>query len=58
MLLQAGMSPLDIDVHGNNAIHHAAAGGNIAVMECFLSMGIDIGIKNARGHIPLDLATD
>lgn len=57
MLLQAGMSPHDIDMHGNNAVHHAAAGGNIPVMECFLSMGFDIGVKNARGHSPLDLAT-
>jgi hypothetical protein len=27
------------------------------VLECFLSRGVDVDIKNARGHTPLDLAT-
>ena len=51
------MSPLDIDIHGNNAVHHAAASGLKSVLECFLSKGVDVDIKNARGHSPLDLAT-
>lgn len=51
------MSPLDIDMHGNTAVHQAAASGSKKVLECFLSRGVDVEIKNARGHTPLDLAT-
>lgn len=51
------MSPLDIDMHGNTAVHQAAASGSKKVLECFLSRGVDVEIKNARGHSPLDLAT-
>ena len=51
------MSPLDIDTHGNTAVHQAAASGFKKVLECFLSRGVDVDIKNARGHTPLDLAT-
>ena len=28
------------------------------MMACFLSQGIDVELKNARGHTPLDLATE
>lgn len=51
------MSPLDIDMHGNTAVHQAVASGSKKVLECFLSRGVDVDIKNARGHTPLDLAT-
>ena len=51
------MSPLDIDQHGNTAVHQAAASGSKKVLECFLSRGVDVDVKNARGHTPLDLAT-
>ena len=44
------MSPLDIDIHGNTAVHQAAASVDIKVLECFLSRGVDVDIKNARGH--------
>jgi hypothetical protein len=37
LLLKSGMNPLDIDMHGNTAIHHAAASGNKLIMECYLS---------------------
>jgi hypothetical protein len=52
------MSPLDIDIYGNSAVHQAAAAGHIEVLECFLSRGIDVEMKNARGHTSYDLATD
>lgn len=52
------MSPLDIDIYGNTAVHQAAAGGHLEVLECFLSRGIDVEMKNARGHTSYDLATD
>ena len=50
------MSPLDIDIYGNTAVHQAAAGGHLEVLECFLSRGIDVEMKNARGHTSYDLA--
>jgi ankyrin repeat protein len=28
------------------------------VLECFLSRGVDVDMKNSRGHSPLDLATE
>ena len=57
ILLKQNMSPLDIDQHGNTAVHQAAASGSKKVLECFLSRGVDVEIRNARGHAPLDLAT-
>lgn len=57
LLLKEKMSPLDIDMHGNTAVHQAAASGSKKVLECFLSRGVDVDVKNARGHTPLDLAT-
>lgn len=57
ILLKEKMSPLDIDMHGNTAVHQAAASGSKKVLECFLSRGVDVDVKNARGHTPLDLAT-
>lgn len=58
ILLKVGMSPLEIDMYGNTAVHQAAASGNLRVMQCFLSRGVDVDIKNARGHSPMDLATE
>lgn len=57
MLLKKGLSPLDIDVFGNTAVHQAAASGSLLVLECYLSRGVDMEMKNARGHTSLDLAT-
>lgn len=58
ILLKAGISPLEIDMHGNTSVHQAASDEKgIKVLKCFLSQGCDIGLKNARGHTPLDLAT-
>ncbi len=59
ILLKAGMSPLEIDMHGNTSVHQAASDDEgLVVLKCFLSQGCDIGMKNARGHTPLDLATN
>mmetsp|Transcript_42036 Transcript_42036/g.64406 ORF Transcript_42036/g.64406 Transcript_42036/m.64406 type:complete len:234 (-) Transcript_42036:788-1489(-) len=58
LLLKVGISPLDIDMYGNTAVHQAAAAGNLKVLECFLSRGVDVDVKNARGHTPMDLATE
>lgn len=57
-LMRKGFSPLDVDMYKNNAIHQASAGGRIEVIECFLSFGVDMDAKNARGHKAIDLATE
>jgi ankyrin repeat protein len=31
------LQPLDIDMHGNTSVHHAAANGTKKVLEVFLS---------------------
>ena len=56
--LKAKMSPLEIDMYGNTAVHQAAAAGNLQVLKCFLSIGVDVDVKNARLHTPMDLATE
>ena len=56
--LKKGLSPLDIDMYGNTAVHQCAAAGNLKVLETFLAYGVDVEVKNARLHSPLDLATD
>ena len=58
ILLQNKLSPLEIDMHGNTSVHQAASDAKgLKVLKCFLSRGCDLGMKNARGHTPLDLAT-
>lgn len=57
ILMKANMSPLIKDMHGNNAIHQAAANSQTKVLACFMSFGTDVHLKNARGHAPIDLAT-
>ena len=52
------MSPLDIDMYGNTAVHQAAAAGQLKVLENFLQNGVDVDIVNARGHSPMDLADE
>ena len=58
ILLKIGMSPLDIDMYGNSAVHQAAASGNLKVLQCYLARGVDVDMKNARGHSPLELTTE
>ena len=56
--MKRGFSPLDVDVYGNNCIHHATAGGRSEILETFLGQGVSVDHKNTRGHQPYDLATD
>lgn len=58
LLIGQGMKPLVQDIHGNNCIHQAAANSQIGVLKCFMQFGVDLMLKNARVHTPLDLATD
>ena len=58
ILLKAKLSPFDIDQHGNTSVHQAASDiKGLKVLKCFMSRGCDLGMANARGHTPLDLAT-
>jgi len=56
--MNADLDPRSIDVHGNNAVHQAAANSQIDVLKVFMSAGVDIEQPNDRGHYPIDLATD
>lgn len=58
LLMKEQMNPLLIDIHGNNCIHQAAANSQIKVLKCFMQFGVDLQLRNARVHTPLDLATD
>jgi ankyrin repeat protein len=51
------MSANACDMHGNTAVHQAAASGSDEVVKCFLSRGVDVNRVNAREHTPLQLAT-
>ena len=56
--MNAELDPRAIDVHGNNAVHQAAAASQLAVMKLFMSAGVDLDVANNRGHKAMDLATD
>ena len=58
ILMKEKMNPLLQDIHGNNCIHQAAANSQIKVLKCFMQFGVDLNLRNARVHTPLDLATD
>lgn len=58
ILMNAELNPRDIDVHGNNAVHQAAAASKLDIMKLFMSSGVDLDLQNDRGHSPFDLATD
>jgi hypothetical protein len=57
LLLKEGMSPIDFDIYGNNSVHQACSGGQLEILQCFLSQGVDVEIMNARRHTPLHLST-
>jgi hypothetical protein len=58
LLLNKGFSAEDLDIFGNTAVHQAAGGGRLKILECFLSFGFAVDSRNSRGHRPLDLTTD
>ena len=58
LLMKVRMDPLLQDIHGNNCIHQAAANSQIKVLKCFMQFGVDLNLRNARVHKPIDLATD
>ena len=58
ILMNEKLDPTEIDIHGNNAVHQAAAASRLEVMKLFMSAGVDLDVANDRGHSPFDLATD
>lgn len=58
ILIKAGYKPIDIDNYGNTALHQAAASNNFDLFKLFMGLGIDIEVKNARNHMPLDLTSN
>lgn len=57
LLLAQSLSPTEKDVLGNTVLHQGAAGGDLEVVKCILSQGVDVFAKNDRGHTPFDLCT-
>jgi hypothetical protein len=57
LLLKAGLRWEDVDSFGNNTINLAAAGGHLRIFECILQVGVNLNIRNSRGHCCLDLST-
>ena len=57
ILIKAGYKPIDIDNYGNTALHQAAASNNFNLFKLFMGLGIDVEVKNARNHMPLDLTS-
>ena len=48
ILLKCQMLPSKEDMHGNNAVHQAAASGSVKVLKCFMSKGCDLFSENSR----------
>lgn len=58
ILLKEKLMWNDIDSVGNTAIHLAAASNLFECCEVLLEFGVDITLKNSRGHTPLSLTTN
>ena len=57
VLIKAGVHWQDVDSCGNNSVMLAAAGNSVEIFKKFLQLGVDIDIKNSRGHTVKDLTT-
>ena len=56
-MVQPRKNVRNLDVHGNNAVHQAAAASQLEVLKIFMAAGVDLEVANDRGHYPIDLAT-
>lgn len=56
LMLQSGASLEVTDMHGNTAIHYAAALGMVAALECFALTSTDVEKKNNYGMEPAIVA--
>lgn len=55
ILIRAGCNYLQVDGTGNTALHQACASNNMSTFKLFMGLGIDLDLKNARSHTPIDL---
>lgn len=58
LLIKAQFNPLEIDMYGNTSIHQAAASNVKDTFKMFMGLGLDLELKNARNHTPLDLCSN
>jgi hypothetical protein len=58
ILIKFGYDPLEIDNVGNTSIHQAAASNKLEVFKIFMGLGLDLEIKNDRGHTAFDLTAN
>ena len=58
LLIKHDFNPLDIDDVGNTSLHQAAASNRTDAFLIFMGLGIDLEIKNDRGHMAIDLTTN
>jgi len=58
ILLKENLCWDDLTSVGNNAIHLAASSNDQRSVEILLEWGVDITLKNSRGHLPIDLSTN
>jgi len=49
------LSAKEPDNELNTPLHCAAAGGHLAVLETLLGQGVDVGLKNLYGNLPVQL---
>lgn len=56
MLLNDGFSPNDLDKMGNNAVHLAAAYGDVKIMQVIINDGGNCNVVNHYKNLPLDMA--
>jgi len=58
LLIKHNYNPLQIDDVGNTSIHQAAASNKSDAFIIFMGLGLDLEIKNDRGHMAIDLTTN
>jgi len=58
LLIKTGLHWEDVDSCGNNSVMLTASSNCLSIFKSFLSLGVDLGCKNSRGHTVKDLTTD
>lgn len=58
ILIKYGFDPLEIDNVGNVTLHQAAASNNLDTFRLLMGLGLDLELKNDRGHMSIDLTAN